>query len=379
MKKIIYLILVFLIFLSLNTAFGFAGMARNNSSNEAAQLTDTIESDRDIVLLQHLIEIDTVRFQAENRLYVKETLIFKNIGTKNFSGTLRTWVPDGIEGISVGKIAMVAGSGITPVQAVQNGNIVSWSAEMEINALPPMFSVEYVQTAEPKGALSRGQTYSKKFTYPTLINYRYQDRPDLPAVVIKVTKLEDSTITFTDENGNKISTQDVSEDGNSIISRFSSPAFKELTIEVSKSKVTASGIMGYVILGILILIVFSYPVLRKKSEKLQAFEEKLKNSLKREEESEEEPGKEITEEVVEEEPGEEITEEAVEVEPGEEEDISGKSKDELEIEKNRVLSKLDELEKDYSSGNLLDEEYEELKGTYKAKIKEIDKNLKQSK
>ncbi len=53
------------------------------------------------------------------------------------------------------------------------------------------------------------------------------------------------------------------------------------------------------------------------------------------------------------------------------------SKSELEEEKNAMLSRIGELDKDYSSGDLLDEEYEERKSTYKATLRKINKKLKQ--
>ncbi len=369
MKKIIYLIPVFLIFLSTSTAFGFAEMARNNSTDEAVQLTNATQSDQDIQLIQHLIEVDAVR--SVDRLYVRETLIFKNIGNENFSGTLRTRVQDDAGDVKIGKTEMMAGA--QPVQIAFERdanipNIVRWSDSIMVNdPLLPLYIVDYFIPAKSDGTLTETKHYSKKIAYPTLINYKYGQRTDLPAIVLKVTKSNDSSVTLQDENMKKIPSQEVTEEGNSMTFFFSTPQFKELNIEISKSAVSSIwGYAGYVILGILILLVFSYPTIRKKSEKLQAFEGKIKNSLKREEE---ETGEEITEEAVEDEQEEE---------PLEEEDLSGKSKKELDDEKNETLSRLEELEKDYSSGNLLDEEYEELKGTYKAKIREINKNLKQS-
>lgn len=374
MKKNTCFIAILLIFLSISTAFGFAGMGNNNTIEPSGipELTNATESDQDIELMQNLIEIDAVRFETENKLFVRETLAFKNVGEKNFSGILRTWVPDGIEGISVSTVEMMADAQSNPLQASKDGNVISWKASMGANAVPPMFAVEYLLAYEPKGTISRVQTYSKKFKYPTLINYDFYERPGFPPVIIKVTKSEGSSITFIDENRNKITTPDVTQEGNSIISRFSSPQFKEINMEISKTDLNANGIMGYVVIGILILMVFSYPVIRKKSENIQAFEEKIKNSLKREpadEESEEEYEEEIEQETVEEEQEEET---------GQEADISGMSKSELEEEKNAILSRIGELEKDYSSGDLLDEEYEERKSTYRAALGKINKKLKQS-
>jgi len=48
----------------------------------------------------------------------------------------------------------------------------------------------------------------------------------------------------------------------------------------------------------------------------------------------------------------------------------------LEKEKNEIISKMNGLEKNYFSGNLLDEEYDELKKPLDEKVKKIDQELK---
>jgi hypothetical protein len=102
-----YVISIFLVTFLISTVYGFPGMVANKSTVQTSQNNST-QSDQDIQLLQHLIEIDTIQFESQNRLYVRETLTFKNIGTQNFSGTLRTWVPDDAENISVGRTEMMA-------------------------------------------------------------------------------------------------------------------------------------------------------------------------------------------------------------------------------------------------------------------------------
>jgi len=92
--------------------------------------------------------------------------------------------------------------------------------------------------------------------------------------------------------------------------------------------------------------------------------------LKKEPGTEEQPPEEM-EEIAEEEQIEEVSED--------DEDISGKTNDELEEEKNDLISKRNKLEKDYSAGDLMDEEYEELKDSYKTRIGKINARLKQSK
>src|SRR3972149_7820496 len=204
MKKNTCFIATLLIFLSISTAFGFAGMGNNNTTEPSGSndLANATGSDQDIQLMQNLIEIDAVRFETENKLFVRETLAFKNVGEKNFSGILRTWVPDRIEGISVSTVEMMTNALSNPLQATQDGNVISWKASMGTNTIPPMFAVEYLFAYEPKGTISKVQTYSKKFKYPTLINYDFYERPGFPPVIIKVTKSEGSLITFIDEYRN---------------------------------------------------------------------------------------------------------------------------------------------------------------------------------
>ncbi len=368
-----YVISIFLVIFLISTAYGFAGMGANKSTVQT-DLNNSTQSDQDIRLLQHLIEVDAVQFESQNRLYILETLTFKNTGTENFSGTLRTWVPDGAENISVGRTEMMADVVPIPLDIIQNGNIISWQDNVGVNGLPPLYLVEYVVTDNPS---ANSISYSKKLTYPTLINYTYGGNPSLPAVILKIRKAAGSSIKLLDENGNIISTQDVSETDDSTLYKFSSPQFKEINIQVSKPVVTPAGpaatpagIAGYVILGLLILLALSYPILRKKSERLQAIEGKIRTSFERKpEEATEEP-----EEAVEETPETSIESEEATAEMDEAE-FAGKTGDELENEKNELISRLDKVEKDYASGNLIDEEYEELSSSLRAKIENINKRV----
>jgi hypothetical protein len=377
MKKIIQYIIpiIFIIFL-VNPAYSFPPGATAQPG-----LNNTTESDQDIVLVQHLIEVDAVQLQSENKLLVRETLIFRNTGTKNFSGFLRTWVPDGAKDIKLARSEMMTGGGFVNLPFIQNGNIISWQDFVEKNSrLPFLYVTEYTLLQKPEGTFSKSQMYSKKLIYPTLINYKYTSKPGLPAIVFKVTKSEKSSITLLDENRNKISPDEVNEEGNSIINRFESPQFKELNIEISTPVATPAGIAGYVILGLVIVLVISYPLIRKKSEKIQALEEKIRSSLKREEAEEtvEETVEEISEETIEETPSEVPAESGETVSPVEEDtEFEGKTREELENLKNEMLSKLSELDKEYASGNLMDEEYEELRKSYKEKAERITKKMEQ--
>ncbi|MCZ7383770.1 MAG: hypothetical protein O8C63_03365 [Candidatus Methanoperedens sp.] len=371
MKKIKqYLISMFLIIFLINTAYGFAGMTSNKSTTQP-DLINSTESDQDIVLVQHLIVIDAVQLQSENRLFVSETLALKNIGTKNFNGSLRTWVPDGAEGFRVGKTEMAMGATPTPIQLMQDGNIISWKDIIKANDTASLYVVEYLLPAENTGMITKSKYFSKKLTYPTLINYKYVPIKGLPLFILKLTVSKDNSIALFDENGNKITPQEIGEADNSIINRWSDPPqFKEITVEISRPAATPSGIAAYVVLGLLIIFVFSYLFIRKKNEKIRQFEEKIRNSLKRKETVDE-----TVEETGEEDAGETATPEPVETEAT---DFEGKTKDELEVMKDETLSKLSELNKEYESGNMLDEEYEELKSSYEKRIDKITRRIEKS-
>lgn len=68
-------------------------------------------------------------------------------------------------------------------------------------------------------------------------------------------------------------------------------------------------------------------------------------------------------------------EEETPVQEGEE--LSGKTVDELDPEKNEIVSRLDELKKEYASGSMVDEEYEELRNSYQEKLSNINRRMKQ--
>ncbi|GFO97011.1 hypothetical protein ig2599ANME_1208 [groundwater metagenome] len=356
MKKInTFIITVLLIALLTNPVFGYEGMAGNISlattgnitqnDQNSIDLANTTQSDQNIILLRHLIEVDAVQFESQNRIYVRETLIFKNIGDKHFSGTLRTWVPDGIEGIKVGKVAMMMDSSGEPLNAIQNGNIISWQGNITLNdPLPPLYAVEYVLSAEPEGTLIKSRHYTKKFVFPTLIN-------KVPLnIILRVTKGNDETVIIKDEKGSNIqSSGKPMDEDNSVLYNWETPQFKEIKIEFSKSAIDLSQMALYLIIGLLIVLVLAYPIIRKKSPKLQEMEEKIRNSLKREPESEEQQET--------------------------DEELYGKPKDELEAEKNELVSRLEKLEKDYASGDLIDEEYEELRNSYQEKLKKIERKI----
>lgn len=59
-----------------------------------------------------------------------------------------------------------------------------------------------------------------------------------------------------------------------------------------------------------------------------------------------------------------------------EEEPSEKTVDEFDPEKNDIVSKLDELKKEYASGNMMDEKYEEIRISYQQKLRKISSKRK---
>ncbi len=139
-----YIILIFLIIFLMNPAYGFKGMTSNDSTAQPENIT---ESDQDILLVQHLIELDAVQLKSENKLLVRETLVVYNKGTKNFSGFLRTWVPDGAEDVKLVKSEMMTGEGFVSLPFVQKENIISWQDFIEKNNRLPFLYVRSCQNS----------------------------------------------------------------------------------------------------------------------------------------------------------------------------------------------------------------------------------------
>lgn len=363
MKNITKIIIsAFLIILLTNNAFGYAGMELTNNNTTLPQMTEvrkqdinnSTQSDQDIIMIQHLIELDALQLKAQNSLLIKETLIFRNTGTKDFYGDLRTWLPDGSENITLARSEMMTGGGLIPINYTRNGNIITWKEYVEQNSqLPFLYTVEYTVKQGESGKPDI-ETFTKKLAIPTYISYKYIEKPDLAAIIIKITRQQGSMVKFLDENGNKIAATEVDEKDE--IFRFSNPQFKEINVEISQTASTAStpeGIQGYapyIVIGILVILALLYPYIKKK----------LKSDKN---------GEETSDEPVETKEPEEIEEEPLEI-------IGDEKKENLERLKKDLLSKINSLEKEYESGNLLDEEYDDKKSSYQAKLNGIEKKLK---
>lgn len=366
-----YLISIFLIVFLINTACGFAGMGGNttlantttipqNASIEKPQdLKNATGSDQDIIMAQHLIEFDAVQLQPENKLFIRETLIFRNIGTKDYFGPLKTWLPDGSEKIKVSKSEMMTGGGLIPLDFNKTGNIISWQDYIEQNSkLPLLYVVEYTVAMEPSTSSITG-IFSKKLSEPTLINYRYMGKPDLPGLVVKITKPPESSIKIFDETKNEITQKEEDETGNII--RFSSPQFKELNVEISGSSAIPAvkkDYVVYVVIGILILLVLLYPYLSKKLKREEADKTSKATSRSYTGKSGKERSGSGNNPVL------------------SKEEYKENSDTEMDPLRKELGLKLKELETKYKSGDLLDEEYEDEKNAIHNKLKSMNKRSK---
>lgn len=367
------LISIFLIVFLINTACGYSGMVGGNATtipqNMTIQQTTSIEkpldlknateSDQDIVMVQHLIEYDAVQLQSENKLFIRETLTFKNLGTKDFYGPLRTWLPDGSEKIKVIRSEMMSDGRSIPLEFETNGNIISWKEFVQQNSVKFLYVIEYTFSLEP-GKSSITGIYSKKLGYPTLINYKYvKIGSDLAPLVVKITKPQESSIKFFDENRNEI-TLDADETGD-IYRRNEPPQFKELNIEISKSSAISEvnkDYVVYVVIGILILLVLLYPYISSKLKKGGAGKTlKVTSSSYAGKSKEERSGSSNNP-----------------VRP--EEELKGISDTENDPLRKELGLKLKELEAKYKSGDLLDEEYEEEKNAIQNKLRSMNKRSK---
>ncbi|MFA4957876.1 MAG: hypothetical protein WC556_12975 [Candidatus Methanoperedens sp.] len=338
----------------MNTAYGYAGMGDNTTTiaqetviEKPQDLKNATDSDQDIIMAQHLIELDAVQFQSENKLLIRETLIFKNMGSKDFYGSLMTWLPDGIENIKLSKSEMMTSGEIIPLEFNKTGNIISWQGYVEQNKIASfLYYVDYIASMGP-GASSITGIYSKKLAYPTLIKYDYNklNNPDLLALVIRITKPNESSVKFLDENRNEITP--VVSDENEGIYRFSSIQFKEINVELSKSSPSPAAKQDYsgytgpiIVIGLLILLVLLYPYISKKLKRGEEKSGSGNNSVRSKGE------------------------------------LKGKSDIDLDSPRKELGLKLKELEEKYKSGDLLDEEYEDEKNAIQNKLKSINKRSK---
>ncbi len=376
---------------SLSTASAYPDMAINGSNNTSTPEVTTSSYGANVVIIQHLIEVDQVTYPGYLR--VVETIIYKNLGTENYSGPVYTYVQDGAFNVAVAKMEMAASGGTNTIEAFQvSENVVGWNdIILSGTGMAPMYQIEYMVPAEPTGKTTESVTFTKKLKYPTNVNYIYMPITGMPVLVVKLEKSDGMETTVLDIDGGKIDADFFEEIGNSETYNWFQPLFVDISFELRKSNPAGSDITLYLVILLVIIAVIGYPVLRGKSPAIKGLEGKLGSVLPKkqdeeiyleEEEFEEEQdieddpksdddeyegGMEEDLEAEEDEGKEETSKQS----PLEISEIKNLSLDELRTTKQAIFNVLLKLDEDHISGIISEDEYNDIRDNYKEKAKDI--------
>jgi len=189
---------------SLSTASAYPDNAINGSNSTSTPEVVTSSYGANVVIIQHLIEVDQVTYPGYFR--VVETIIYKNLGTENYSGPVYTYVQDGAFNIAVSRQEMAADGGKNTIEAFQvSENVVGWNdIILSGTGMAPMYKIEYMVPAEPTGKTTGSVTFTKKLKYPTDVNYIYMPITGMRSLVIKLEKSDGMKTTVLDNYGGKI-------------------------------------------------------------------------------------------------------------------------------------------------------------------------------
>lgn len=377
----------------LSTASAYPDMAINGNNSTSTPEVTTSSYGANVVIIQHLIEVDQVTYPGYFR--VVETIIYKNLGTENYSGPVYTYVQDGTFNIAVSKMEMATGGGRNPIEAFQvSENVVGWNdIILSGPGMAPMYQIEYMVPAEPTGKTTESVTFTKKLKYPTNVNYIYMPITGMPALVVKLEKSDGMKTTVLDNEGSIIQADFFEESGNSETYNWFQPLFVEISFELSKSNMVGSDITLYLLILLVIIVVIGYAVLRGKSPAIKNLEGKLGSVLPKrtdegiyleEEEFEDDEGiEEDWESDDDEYEGDEEIEDDLEAEEDkvEEEtsrqpslgmnDIENLSLDELKTTKQAIFKVLLKLDEDYVSGIISEDEHNDIRDNYMERAKDI--------
>jgi len=395
-KKSVLFISAFVILallFSFSTASAFPDYAINGSNNTSTPEVTTSSYGANVVIIQHLIEVDQVTYPGYFR--VVETMIYKNLGTENYSGPVYTYVQDGAFNIAVTKTEMAADGGRTTIEAsLVSENVVGWNdIILSGTGMAPMYQIEYMVPAEPTGKTTESVTFTKKLKYPTDVNYVYMPITGMPALVVKLEKSDGMKTTVLDYDGYIINADLFEESGNSETYNWFQPLFVEISFELSKSNPAGSDITLYMIILLVIIAVISYAVLRGKSPAIKGLEDKLGSVLPKKqdediylEEEEFEDDEDVEDDLEsddDEYEGDEEIEEELEAEEDEVEketsrqpsletnDIDNLSLDELQTTKQAIINVLLQVDEDHVSGIISEDKYNDIRDNYKEKAKSI--------
>ena len=363
---------------SLSTASAYAYMADNGSNSTSTIEVTTSSYGANVVIIQHLIEIDQVTYPGYLR--VVETIIYKNLGTENYSGPVYTYVQDGAFNVAVAKMEMATGGGKNTVETFPvSENVVGWNDIIMLGpGMAPMYQIEYMIPSEPTGKTTESVTFTKKLKYPTNVNYIYMPITGMPALVVKLEKSDGMKTTVLDIDGSKIDADFFEESGNSETYNWFQPLFVDISFELSKSNPAGSDITLYLIILLVIIAVIGYPVLRGRSPAIKGLEGKLGSVLPKKqdegiylEEEEFEEEQDIEDDPEAEEDEVEVEEETSRQPSLEINDIENLSLDELRTAKHAISNVIIKLDEDHVSGIISEDEYNDIRDNYKEKAKDI--------
>ncbi|MCL7411635.1 MAG: hypothetical protein M8350_07510 [Methanosarcinaceae archaeon] len=337
------------ILLMAQTAFAYPENAENGETVEPTSIPSISPTNggSSIVILQQLIEVDITNVEYT---VVRETIIFSAMG--NYTTDLMVWIPDGTTEIVIERQEMIEGTSSTQLQYTEKGNIVRFNDAERLNTpgMPPMYMIQYVISGTSDNDLPQ---YTKVLQYPTYINYPVSN------LLLKIITAQGMEPTIKDEGGNVIQGDNIETGVNEVIHTWSTPQFKEFTIE-TKTPSNIGGILPYIVIGLVIIAILAFPFVQKKMKKeddeifvesASTFEEE---EIKEEEENdsdEYEDELDINENVIVEEP-----------------DL-----DELETRYDAILSLLSEIKADRDSGDINDEEYKTLSRKYRSEAVDLMK------
>ena len=372
---------------SLSAASAYPDMTDNGSNSTSTPEVITSSYGANVVIIQHLIEVDQVTDPGYFRIV--ETIIYKNLGTENYSGPIYTYVQNGAFNIAVTKTEMAADGGRNTIEDFQvSENVVGWNdIILSGTGMAPMYQIEYMVPAEPTGKTTESVTFIKKLKYPTNVNYIYMPITGMRSLVVKLVKSDGMKTTVLDNEGSIINADFIEENGNLETYYWDQPLFVEISFELSKSNPAGSDITLYLIILLVIIAVISYVVLRGKNPAIKGLEEKLGSVLPKKqdegiylEEEEFEDDEDIEDDLESDEDeyegDEEIEEDEVEEETSRQpslktDDIDDLSLDELKTTKQAIFNVLLKLDEDHVSGIISEDEYNDIRDNYKEKAKDI--------
>lgn len=351
-KSIIFFstVLILVLISSFPSGYTFAHYASNNSTGNSTDMmrnTSISSNVVEIIIVQHLIDVNHLK--NEGYLTVSERIVFRNVGTQNYTGPIYTWLQDDAFNLVVTKDKMAKDSqGIAITSFQVDDNIIGWDDSIQSSmGMPSIYHLEYMIPVDPDMEKEGSIDFIKKITVPPTVNYNYVPMTGMYALVINTIQLENTGIMITDGEGVEIEPDLIEEANNLKKYNWVSPSFDQICIEISESKSGGSSTILYAGIILVIIGVVGYFLLKRNGQK----EEKVKHE------------------------GEDAAQYINEEEVLTEKDIENYSLNELKTAKKAVSRVLRELDDDFSSSIISEDEYDTIRSNYKKKAVDITKRI----